>query len=68
MRGGLASLLQDLDRHDLLPRELGQGIASELPGNKDPDVSLEQPWRAGRWMFSTTAARNPLRLVTIRVH
>src|SRR5262245_53998783 len=29
LSGGLASLVQDLDRHDLLPRELGQGAASE---------------------------------------
>ena len=29
LAGGLASLVQDLDRHDLLPRELGQGSASE---------------------------------------
>ena len=29
----LTSLLQDLDRHDLLPRELGQGDASERSGS-----------------------------------
>jgi hypothetical protein len=29
---GLASLVQDLDRHDVLLRELGQGVASERPG------------------------------------
>jgi hypothetical protein len=30
--GGLASLVQDLNRHDLLPRELGQGAASKRSG------------------------------------
>jgi hypothetical protein len=29
---GLASLVQDLDRYDVLLRELGQGVASERPG------------------------------------
>ena len=27
----LASLLQDLDRHDVLPCERGQGVASAVP-------------------------------------
>ena len=48
----LASLLQDLDRHDLLPCELCQGGASQRA--LDVQDQLESPWRACRWMSSTT--------------
>src|SRR5262249_29654073 len=53
---GLAALLKDLDRHDLLPCELGQGGASERAWDL-PD-QLESPWLACRWMFSKTALLN----------
>ena len=53
---GLASLLQDLDRHELLPCELCQGSASERA--LDIQDQLESPWRTCRWMFSTRAALN----------
>ena len=52
----LASLLQDLDRHDLLPCELCQGGASERA--LDVQDQLESPWLACRWMSSTTAVLN----------
>ena len=52
----LASLLQDLDRHDLLPCELCQGGASERA--LDVQDQLESPWLACRWMFSTTVVLN----------
>src|SRR5262249_22681140 len=53
----LASLLQDLDRHDLLPCEHGQGVASERA--LDVQDQLGSPWCACRWMFSTTVVLNP---------
>ena len=48
---GLAALLQDLDRHELLPCELCQGGASERA--LDVQDQLGSPWRTCRWMFST---------------
>jgi hypothetical protein len=48
--------LEDLDRHDLLPCELGQGGASERAWDI-PD-QLESPWLACRWMISKTALLN----------
>src|SRR4051794_6937203 len=48
----LAALLQDLDRHDLLPCEHGQGVASERV--VDVQDQLESAWLACRWMSSTT--------------
>src|SRR4051812_14971400 len=52
----LAALLQDLDRHDLLPCEHGQGVASERV--LDVSDQLESAWLACRWMSSATAALN----------
>ena len=52
----LGSLLQDLDRHDLLPCELGQGGASERAW--DVQDQLESPRLACRWMSSTTVVLN----------
>jgi hypothetical protein len=52
----LASLLQDLDRHDMLPCELCQVVASERAW--DVQVQLESARRACRWMFSTTVVLN----------
>ena len=48
----LASLLQDLDRHDLLPCEHCQGRASERA--VDVPDQLESAWLACRWMSRTT--------------
>ena len=53
----LASLLQDLDRHDLLPCELGQGVASQRA--LDVQGQLGSAWLACRWMSSTTVVLNP---------
>ena len=52
----LASLLQDLDRHDLLPCELCQGGASQRA--LDVQDQLESAWLACRWMSSTTVVLN----------
>ena len=52
----LASLLQDLDRHDLLPCERCQGGASQRA--LDVQDQLEGAWHACRWMSSTTAVLN----------
>ena len=52
----LPSLLQNLDRHDLLPCELCQGSASERA--LDVQDQLESPRHACRWMSSATAALN----------
>ena len=52
----LASLLQDLDRHDLLPCELGQGGASQRA--LDVQDQLGSAWLACRWMSSTTPVLN----------
>src|SRR5262249_26852907 len=49
----LAALLQDLDRHELLPCERCQGRASERSGNVQDQ--LESAWLACRGMSSTTA-------------
>ena len=48
----LVALVQNIDRHDLLPCELCQGDASERAW--DVQNQLESPWRACRWMSSTT--------------
>ena len=52
----LASLVQDLDRHDLLPCELGQGVASRR--SLDVQDQLGSTWLACRWMSSTTVVLN----------
>ena len=52
----LAALLQDLDRHDLLPCERCQGVASERAW--DVQDQLESPRLACRWMSSTTVVLN----------
>ena len=49
-------MLQDLDRHDLLPCEHCQGGASERA--LDIQAQLGSAWLACRWMFSTTAVLN----------
>ena len=56
LRLRLASLLQDLDRHDLLPCELCQGGASQRA--LDVQDQLGSPWRTCRWMFSPGAGLN----------
>src|SRR4051794_4746561 len=48
----LASLLQDLDRHELLPCEHRQGRASQR--SVDVPDQLESPRLACRWMSSAT--------------
>src|SRR3954447_23159705 len=49
----LTALLQDLDRHDLLPCERCQGAASErVLDVRDP---LGSAWHACRWISNTTA-------------
>src|SRR5512135_2090447 len=53
----LASLPQDLDRHDLLPCEHGQGVASQRA--LDVQDQLESAWLACRSMSSTTVVLNP---------
>ena len=60
----LAALVQDLDRHDLLLGELGQGVA---PSGLAALGQLGGPRRICRWMFSAPTAPNDPRLVTIRV-
>jgi hypothetical protein len=61
----LVSLVQNIDRHDLLPCELCQGDASERPGMSRTSL------KALDWPVDGCPVRRsywtPVRLVTIRV-